>query len=149
MYVTGPDVVKTVTHEVVTHEELGGAITHSTKSGVADRAFENDVEALQMVRRFINYLPTNNRVPAPHRDTPDRADRVEPSLDTLIPGNPNKPYDMKELILKVVDDTDFFEIQPEHAKNIIVGFADGRLPGWNCRESALGIGRLPGYQVVD
>src|SRR5437868_9934718 len=123
MYVTGPDVVKTVTHETVTHEELGGAITHSTRSGVADRAFENDVEALQMVRRFINYLPANNRVPPPHRPTPDRADRTEPSLDTLIPSNPNKPYDMKELILKIVDDTDFFEIQPEHAKNIIVGFA--------------------------
>ena len=128
MYVTGPDVVKTVTHETVTHEELGGAITHSTRSGVADRAFENDVEALQMVRRFINYLPTNNRVPPPHRETPDRADRTEPSLDTLIPANPNKPYDMKELILKIVDDTDFFEIQPEHAKNIIVGFA--RMEGY-------------------
>jgi propionyl-CoA carboxylase beta subunit len=128
MYVTGPDVVKTVTHETVTHEELGGAITHSTKSGVADRAFENDVEALQMVRRFINYLPANNRVPPPHRDTPDRADRAEPSLDTLIPAQPNKPYDMKELILKIVDDTDFFEIQPEHAKNIIVGFA--RMEGY-------------------
>jgi propionyl-CoA carboxylase beta chain len=128
MYVTGPDVVKTVTHEAVTHEELGGAITHSTKSGVADRAFENDVEALQMVRRFINYLPVNNRVSPPHRDTPDRADRSEPSLDTLIPTSPNKPYDMKELILKIVDDTDFFEIQPEHAKNIIVGFA--RMEGY-------------------
>ena len=123
MYVTGPEVVKTVTHETVTHEELGGAITHSTKSGVADRAFENDVEALQMVRRFVNYLPVNNRTPPPHRPTPDRADRTEPSLDTLVPDNANKPYDMKELILKTVDDTDFFEIQPEHAKNIIVGFA--------------------------
>ena len=128
MYVTGPDVVKTVTHETVTHEELGGAITHSTKSGVADRAFENDVEALVMVRRFINYLPANNRVPPPHRPTPDRADRSEPSLDTLVPANPNKPYDMKELILKIVDDTDFFEIQPEHAKNIVVGFA--RMEGY-------------------
>ena len=123
MYVTGPDVVKTVTHETVTHEELGGAITHSTKSGVADRAFENDVEALAMVRRFINYLPANNRTPPPHRPTADKADRAEPSLDSLIPDNANKPYDMKELILKIVDDTDFFEIQPENAKNIIVGFA--------------------------
>ena len=128
MYVTGPDVVKTVTHESVTHEELGGAITHSTKSGIADRAFENDVEALAMVRRIINYLPANNRVLPPHRPTPDGADRVEPSLDTLVPGNPNKPYDMKELILKIVDDADFFEIQPEHAKNIIVGF--GRMEGY-------------------
>ncbi len=123
MYVTGPDVVKTVTHEEVTHEELGGAVTHSTKSGVADRAFEDDVEALAMLRRFINYLPANNRVPPPHRPTPDPASRCEPSLDTLVPDSPSKPYDMKELIFKVVDDTDFFEIQPEHAKNILVGFA--------------------------
>ncbi len=128
MYVTGPDVVKTVTHEEVTHEELGGAITHSTKSGVADRAFEDDIEALAMVRRFINYLPTNNRTVPPHRPTPDRADRTESSLDTLIPETPTQPYDIKELILKTVDDTDFFEIQPEHAKNIIVGFA--RMEGY-------------------
>jgi len=123
MYVTGPEVVKTVTHESVTHEELGGAITHSTRSGVADRAFEDDIEALLMVRRFMNYLPANNRTPPPYRPTPDRADRLEPSLDTLVPDSTTRPYDMKELILKMVDDTDFFEIQPEHAKNIIVGFA--------------------------
>ncbi len=128
MFVTGPEVVKTVTHEIVTHEELGGAITHSTKSGVADRAFENDVEALLMLRRFINYLPANNREAPPHRPTPDHAYRTEPSLDTLVPDSPTKPYDMKELILKIVDDTDFFEIQPEHAKNIIVGF--GRMEGF-------------------
>jgi len=123
MFVTGPDVVRTVTHEEVTHEQLGGAITHSTVSGVADRAFINDVEALAMVRRFINYLPANNRESAPHRPTPDPADRVEPSLDTLIPDSPTKPYDMKELILKIVDDTDFFELQPEFAKNIVTGLA--------------------------
>ena len=123
MFVTGPDVVKTVTHEEVTQEQLGGAVTHSTVSGVADRAFENDVEALAMLRRFINYLPTNNRIAPPHRPTPDKADRIEPSLDTLIPDSATKPYDMKELILKIVDDTDFFELQPEHAKNILVGFA--------------------------
>jgi propionyl-CoA carboxylase beta chain len=108
---------------MVTHEELGGAITHSTKSGVADRAFENDVEALFMVRRFINYLPPNNRAPPPHWPTLDPADRAEPSLDTLVPASPTKPYDMKELILKVVDEAEFFELQPQHAKNIIVGFA--------------------------
>jgi propionyl-CoA carboxylase beta chain len=123
MYVTGPEVVKTVTHEVVTHEELGGAITHSTRSGVADLAFENDVEALLMTRRLMNYLPANNRVAPPFRPTPDLADRAEPSLDTLIPANPTKPYDIKELILKIVDDTDFFEIQSENAKNIITGLA--------------------------
>jgi propionyl-CoA carboxylase beta chain len=123
MYVTGPDVVKTVTHEAVTHEDLGGAITHSTKSGVADGAFENDVEALLMMRRLINYLPANNRAAPPYRPTPDRADRAEPSLDTLAPAISARPYDMKEAILKIVDDADFFEIQPDYAKNIIVGFA--------------------------
>ena len=128
MFVTGPDVVKTVTHEEVTQEQLGGAMTHSTVSGVADRAFENDVEALAMVRRFINYLPANNRVDVPHRPTPDPTDRVEPSLDTLVPDSPTKPYDMKELVLKIVDDTDFFELQPEHAKNIVVGLA--RMEGY-------------------
>ncbi len=123
MFVTGPDVVKTVTHETVTAEELGGAKTHSTVSGVCDRAYDNDVEALLMVRRFINYLPANNRAKPPYRPTTDRADRMEMSLDTLIPNNPNLPYDIKELIIKVVDDREFCEIQPEHAQNIVVGFA--------------------------
>ncbi len=127
MFVTGPDVVKTVTHEEVTAEGLGGAVTHSTKSGVADLAFENDVEALMLIRRFFNYLPSNNREKAPVRWTPDTAERMDESLDTLVPDNPNKPYDMKELILKIVDDTDFFELQPMHAQNIITGFA--RLEG--------------------
>ena len=123
MFVTGPDVVKTVTHETVTHEQLGGALTHSQRSGVADLAFENDVEALLQLRRFIDLLPASNRETAPPRDTPDPIDRHEMSLDTLVPLNPNKPYDMKELILKVVDEADFFEIQPEFAKNILIGFA--------------------------
>jgi len=123
MFVTGPDVVKTVTHETITAEELGGAVTHSTVSGVCDCAYDNDVEALLMVRRFINYLPSNNREKAPFRPTPDTADRKELSLDTLIPDNPNKPYDMKEAIHKIVDDKEFWELQPEHAKNIIIGFA--------------------------
>lgn len=123
MFVTGPDVVKTVTHETVTLEELGGAVTHTTKSGVADLAFENDVEALLEVRRFLDFLPGSNRAPAPVRETADPADREEPSLDTLVPADPLKPYDMKELIEKVVDEADFFEIQPAYAKNIIVGFA--------------------------
>jgi propionyl-CoA carboxylase beta chain len=127
MFVTGPEVVKTVTHEQVTAEELGGAVTHSTKSGVADRAFENDVEALAMVRRLVNYLPTHNRERPPVRPTTDSADRLDYSLDTLVPDNPNKAYDIKELILKVVDDTDFFELQPDHAKNIVIGF--GRMEG--------------------
>ena len=112
-----------MTHEEVTAEELGGAITHTTRSGVADRAFDNDVDALQMMRRFFNYMPLNNKANPPSRPTDDPADRLDYSLDTLVPDSPNKPYDIKELIFKMVDDTDFFEIQPDHAKNIIVGFA--------------------------
>jgi propionyl-CoA carboxylase beta chain len=123
MFVTGPDVVKTVTHEVVTAEELGGAVTHSTKSGVCDCAYENDVETLLMVRRFVNYLPSNNREKPPYRPTPDKSDRMEMSLDTLIPDSPNKPYDIKEVVYKIADDNEFWEIQPEHAKNIVIGFA--------------------------
>ncbi|MBU0726121.1 MAG: acyl-CoA carboxylase subunit beta [Alphaproteobacteria bacterium] len=127
MFVTGPDVVKTVTHEVVTAEQLGGAVTHTSKSGVADLAFENDVEALLQVRRFVDFLPSSNREQPPVRPTADPVDRPEPSLDTLIPSNPNKPYDMKELIHKIVDEGDFFEIQPNYAGNIVIGF--GRVGG--------------------
>ena len=123
MFVTGPEVVKTVTHETVTQEELGGAVTHTTKSGVADLAFENDVEALIELRRFIDFLPGSNRSALPPRPFTDPRERDEPSLDTLIPANPNKPYDIKELIEKIVDDGDFFELQPNYAGNIIVGFA--------------------------
>lgn len=127
MFVTGPDVVKTVTQEVVTQEQLGGAVTHTTKSSVADRAFENDIETLDQVRRFFDFLPLSNREKAPRRQTYDLPTRMEPSLDTLVPNNPNKPYDMLELIEKVVDDSDFFEIQPSFAKNILTGF--GRFNG--------------------
>ncbi|MGA3305307.1 MAG: acyl-CoA carboxylase subunit beta [Stellaceae bacterium] len=127
MFVTGPDVVKTVTHETVSHEELGGAVTHTTRSGVADLAFDNDAEALLQSRRFLDFLPPSNREKPPARPTSDPADRLENSLDTLVPGNPNKPYDMKELIEKVADEGEFFELQPAFAKNIITGFA--RLEG--------------------
>src|SRR5512144_2483996 len=127
MFVTGPEVLKTVTNEEVTAEELGGAVSHSTRSGVADRAFENDVEALFMVRRLVNYLPSNNREKPPVRRTTDSANRIDFSLDTLVPRSPNKAYDMKELIFKIVDDTDFFELQPDYAKNIVIGF--GRMEG--------------------
>lgn len=122
MFVTGPDVVKTVTNEVVTAEELGGASTHTRKSSVADAAFENDVEALAEVRRLIDFLPLNNREKAPVRPFFDDPARVEESLDTLIPDNPNQPYDMKELITKVADEGDFYEIQKDFAGNIITGF---------------------------
>jgi propionyl-CoA carboxylase beta chain len=123
MFVTGPDVVKTVTNEVVTQEELGGAITHTTKSGVADLAMEDDVDALLRTRDFFDFLPLNNRAGAPHRESFDAFDRDIPSLDTLVPASANKPYDMHELIRKIADDGDFFEVQPAHAANIIVGFA--------------------------
>jgi propionyl-CoA carboxylase beta chain len=127
MFVTGPDVVKTVTHETVTSEELGGAHTHSTRSGVADLAFENDVQALLSVRRFFDYLPANNRQKPPMWPASDPADRMEPSLDTLVPDDPNRSYNMKELIVKVADENEFLEIQPDYARNIIIGFV--RLEG--------------------
>ena len=127
MFVTGPDVVKTVTNEVVTAEELGGASVHTTKSGVSDGAFENDVECLLQMRRLIDFLPSNNESGVPEWPTQDDADRIDESLDTLVPDNPNKPYDIKELILKVVDEGDFFELSSAYAKNIVTGF--GRIAG--------------------
>src|ERR687897_809889 len=131
MFVTGPDVVKTVTNEVVTQEELGGAVTHTTKSGVADVAFENDIETLLATRDFFDFLPLSNRHELPERPCEDPWDRIEDSLDTLIPDSAAKPYDMHELIQKMVDEGDFFEIQPTHAANIITGFAriEGRTVG--------------------
>lgn len=131
MFVTGPDVVKTVTNEQVTAEELGGASTHTKKSSVADAAFENDVEAMAEVRRLVDFLPLNNREPVPVRPFFDDPDRAETSLDTLIPDNPNMPYDMKELIVKVADEGDFYEIQEDFAKNMVTGFIrlEGRTVG--------------------
>jgi propionyl-CoA carboxylase beta chain len=122
MFVTGPDVVKTVTNEQVTAEELGGATTHTRKSSVADAAFENDVEALAEVRRLVDFLPSSNREKPPVRPFFDDPGRIEASLDTLVPDNPNMPYDMKELITKVADEGDFYEIQAEFARNMITGF---------------------------
>jgi len=127
MFVTGPDVVKTVTNETVTAEELGGASVHTTKSSIADRAYDNDVEALLQMRRLIDFLPSSNTSAIPEIPYEDDAERVDLSLDTLIPANPNQPYDIHELIQKTVDDGDFFEIQEQHAKNIITGF--GRIKG--------------------
>jgi propionyl-CoA carboxylase beta chain len=127
MFVTGPDVVKTVTNETVTAEELGGAKVHTTKSSIADAAFDNDVEALLQVRRLIDYLPANNMAGSPELPSFDVPDRVDMSLDTLIPDSATKPYDIRELILKTVDEGDFFEIQEAFARNIITGF--GRMEG--------------------
>ncbi|MDB6176919.1 acyl-CoA carboxylase subunit beta [Paracoccus sp. Z330] len=131
MFVTGPDVVKTVTNEVVTAEQLGGASTHTKKSSVADGAFEDDVEALSEIRRLFDFLPMNNRDSVPVRPFFDDPARVEESLDTLIPDNPNQPYDMKELIVKIADEGDFYEIQKDFAGNIVTGFIrlEGRTVG--------------------
>jgi propionyl-CoA carboxylase beta chain len=131
MFVTGPDVVKTVTKEEVTAEQLGGAIVHTTKSSIADGAYDNDVEALLQMRRLMDFLPANNFSGVPELPTRDPWDRDEISLDTLVPDNPNKPYDIKELIHKVVDEGDFFEIQETFARNIVTGFAriEGRTVG--------------------
>ena len=127
MFVTGPDVVKTVTNETVTAEELGGAFIHTTRSSIADKAFDNDVEALLQIRRLMDFLPSSNTAPVPELPSFDDPDRFEGSLDTLVPRNPNQPYDMKELIQKLVDEGDFFEIQEAFARNIVTGF--GRIEG--------------------
>ena len=127
MFVTGPEVVKTVTHETVSAGELGGALVHTAKSGVADLAFDDDVTALAALRRFFGFLPLNNREAPPVLETSDPADRAEPSLNSLVPDNPNRPYDMRELIEKIADEGDFFELKPAWAANIVIGFA--RLEG--------------------
>src|ERR1700729_1473767 len=127
MFVTGPDVVKTVTNEIVTAEELGGASVHATKSSIADGAYDNDVECLLQMRRLLDFLPANFSAGAPEWPSFDDVGRTEPSLDTLIPDNPNKPYDIKELILKVLDEGDFFELSEAFARNIVTGF--GGIPG--------------------
>ncbi|MGH6923024.1 MAG: acyl-CoA carboxylase subunit beta, partial [Propylenella sp.] len=127
MFVTGPDVVKTVTNETVTPEELGGASVHTVKSSIADGAFDNDVDTLMEMRRLFDFLPLSNASPLPEIETSDTWDRSEPSLDSLIPDAANKPYDIKELIEKTLDEGAFFEIQPAHARNIVTGF--GRIEG--------------------
>lgn len=127
MFVTGPNVVKTVTHEDVTQEELGGAKTHNVTSGVAHGAFENDIDALARLRELYDYLPLNNKEKAPVRHTADKRSRQDSMLDSIIPPDANTPYDMSEVINRVVDEASFFEIHPDYAKNIIVGFA--RLEG--------------------
>ena len=127
MFVTGPDVVKTVTNEIVTQEELGGAITHTTKTSVADLALDNDIETLLAARDFFDFLPLSNKEEVPERPSADPWDRIEDSLDTLIPASANQPYDMHEVIRKTLDEGDFFEVQPAYAANIICGF--GRIEG--------------------
>ncbi len=123
MFVTGPDVVKTVTHEDVSFEELGGAETHATKSGVAHFLEENEIECLKNIRRLLGYLPQNNAEDPPVKPTEDPASRTEESLNHIVPDNPNKPYDIKDIIVKVVDDGEFMEVHADYAQNLVVGFA--------------------------
>jgi len=123
MFVTGPDVIKTVTHEEVTKEELGGAMTHNAKSGVAHFTGEDDEHTMQMIRELMGFLPSNNMEDPPRKPCTDDINREEPALDTIVPVDPNKPYDMREIICPVVDNKNFFEVQQHYAQNIIVGFA--------------------------
>ena len=123
MFVTGPDVIKTVTHEEVSKEELGGAMTHNEKSGVAHFVASDDADCLRRIRRLMTYVPQNNHDDAPRRASDDPIDRVDLSLDTVVPAQSNLPYNIKDVILRVVDDGEFFEVQEHYAKNIVVGFA--------------------------
>jgi propionyl-CoA carboxylase beta chain len=123
MFVTGPDVIKTVTHEEVTKEDLGGAITHNSKSGVAHFVAEDDEHAMMMLRELLSFLPSNNMEDPPMKPCTDDIHREDEKLQTIVPDDPNKPYDIKDIITTVVDDQNFFEVMPYYAQNIIVGFA--------------------------
>jgi propionyl-CoA carboxylase beta chain len=131
MFVTGPDVIKTVTHEDVTKETLGGATTHNSTSGVAHFLSHNDAECLQMIRALMSYLPQNNRDDGPQKPCDDSIDRQDPELDSIVPPESNQPYDIKDVIHRVVDHGDFFEVQEHWARNLVVGFArmDGKSVG--------------------
>lgn len=147
MFVTGPNVVKTVTHEEVTSEELGGAETHGSKSGVNHIACENDIDCLQKIREMISFMPSNNLDDPPRIKTGDPADRIDENLDEVVPENPNHPYDMKEIITKVVDKGVFFEIHPDYAMNMIVGFA--RFDGYSVGVVANQPANLAGVLDID
>jgi propionyl-CoA carboxylase beta chain len=123
MFVTGPEVIKTVTHEEVTKEELGGAFTHNSKSGVAHFNGKDEDQTIMMIRELLSFLPSNNLEDPPIKTTIDPSDRVEESLQNIVPADPNKPYDMHDIIQKVIDNNHFLEVQAQYAQNIIVGFA--------------------------
>ncbi|HYM82962.1 MAG TPA: acyl-CoA carboxylase subunit beta [Candidatus Dormibacteraeota bacterium] len=144
MFVTGPNVVKTVTHEEVDSEYLGGATTHTTRSGVAHLAAKDEAEGLDAARRLLSFLPQNNLEDPPSVACADAVDRADPELDTIVPDDPQKPYDMHEVVDRVVDDGDFFEIQPAWAANIIVGYArlGGRSVGIVAQQPAVLAGAL-------
>src|ERR1700732_2599509 len=144
MFVTGPDVIKTVTHEDVTKETLGGATTHNSTSGVAHFLAHNDTECLQMIRALLAYLPQNNRSEGPRRPSDDPWDRQDAELDSIVPAESNQPYDIKDVIHRIVDNADFFEVQEHWARNIVVGFAlmDGRSVGIVAQQPAFLAGCL-------
>ncbi len=144
MFVTGPNVVKTVTHEDVTAEDLGGAMTHASKSGVAHFTHENEVQSLTQLRRLIGFIPQNNMECPPHRPTADDRNRRDAALDDVVPDNPNKPYDIKDVITRTVDDGEFMEVQEHYAGNVVVGFAryDGRSVGIVANQPAVLAGVL-------
>jgi propionyl-CoA carboxylase beta chain len=127
MFITGPEVIKAVTHEEVTMEELGGAETHNALSGVAHFAAENEEDALSLIKELLSFMPNNNMEDPPQRETPDPLDRVSEELNLMIPDDPNQPYDIRKIIREVLDENYFFEVQAEYAKNIVIGF--GRLGG--------------------
>ena len=127
MFITGPDVIRAVTHEEVTKQELGGAVTHATKSGVSHFAAEDDAHALGLIKRLLSFMPQNNHEDPPRKPTDDPPDRRDEALNGIVPDNPNKPYDIKEVIHRILDDGDFFEVQEHYAPNLVVGF--GRLDG--------------------
>jgi propionyl-CoA carboxylase beta chain len=131
MFITGPDVIKTVTHEEVTKDQLGGAHTHNETSGVAHFLAHDDAECLSMVRELFSFIPSNNLEEAPRRECTDPADREDKALDSIVPTESNQPYDIKDVIAKVVDDGYFFEVHEHYARNIVVGFArlNGRSVG--------------------
>ncbi len=144
MFITGPDVIKAVTHEEVNKEDLGGAMTHNATSGVAHFAAENEEDGLNQLRQLLSYLPSNNLEDPPRTPTDDPADRQDSSLDKLIPDNPNKPYDMKKIIKVITDQNSFYEVQEHYAKNMIIGFArfDGRSVGIIANQPAVLAGCL-------
>ncbi len=147
MFVTGPNVVKTVTHETVTHEELGGAMTHASKSGINHGICENDVDCLQKIRKLLSYIPSNYLEDPPRKETGDDPNRIDEMLDDLIPDNPNQPYDMHEVIRTVIDNDTFFEIMSDYARNIIVGFA--RIDGYSVGIVANQPSHLAGVLDID
>jgi len=147
MFVTGPNVVKTVTHEEVSSEDLGGADTHASRSGVSHLSCDSDIEALQKIRQMIAYMPANNLEDPPRILSDDPPDRIDVKLDDLVPENPNQPYDMKEVIFSISDKDTFFEIQPDYAANIVIGFA--RFDGYSTGIIANQPAHLAGVLDID